>query len=207
MSIDISSLLSVYNSSLLNKTSSSNSKNTAMNTNFSDYLMDVLSNRNSATSTDENALYKTLTSSTNSNNTLQAMLASGSSSTDLTQYLSNYTGDSNTNPVLSSYFNNTNDTKNSEYYSDTLTSSFETKMMSVLTGAKSKLENNMTQYADKMGDNKSEAVQQTLTRMQNNISVLENYLSQKSTENGLMNALNANSSLTQYLVNKNNTAL
>ena len=58
-----------------------------------------------------------------------------------------------------------------------------------------------------MGDNKSEAVQQTLTRMQNNISVLENYLSQRSTENGLMNALNANSSLTQYLVNKNNTAL
>ena len=203
MSIDISSLLSVYNSSLLNKTSSSNSKNTAMNTNFSDYLMDVLSNRNSATSTDENALYKTLTSSTNSNNTLQAMLASGSSSTDLTQYLSNYTGDSSTNAI----FNNTNQAKNSEYYSDTLTSSFETKMMSVLTGAKSKLENNMTQYADKMGDNKSEAVQQTLTRMQNNISVLENYLSQKSTENGLMNALNANSSLTQYLVNKNNTAL
>ena len=203
MSIDISSLLSVYNSSLLNKTSSSNSKNTAMNTNFSDYLMDVLSNRNSATSTDENALYKTLTSSTNSNNTLQAMLASGSSSTDLTQYLSNYTGDSSTNAI----FNNTNQAKNSEYYSDTLTSSLETKMMSVLTGAKSKLENNMTQYADKMGDNKSEAVQQTLTRMQNNISVLENYLSQKSTENGLMNALNANSSLTQYLVTKNNTTL
>jgi len=203
MSIDISSLLSVYNSSLLNKTSSSNSKNTAMNTNFSDYLMDVLSNRNSATSTDENALYKTLTSSTNSNNTLQAMLASGSSSTDLTQYLSNYTGDSSTNAI----FNNTNQAKNSEYFSDTLTSSFETKMMNVLTGAKTKLENNMTTYAEKMGDNKSEAVQQTLTRMQNNISVLENYLSQKSTENGLMNALNANSSLTQYLVNKNNTAL
>ena len=58
-----------------------------------------------------------------------------------------------------------------------------------------------------MGDNKSEAVQQTLTRMQNNISVLENYLSQRSTENGLMNALNSNSSLTQYLVNKNNAAL
>jgi|GEM_PF-6560295 len=203
MSIDISSLLSVYNSSLLNKTSSSNSKNTAMNTNFSDYLMDVLSNRNSATSTDENALYKTLTSSTNSNNTLQAMLASGSSSTDLTQYLSNYTGDSSTNAI----FNNTNQAKNSEYFSDTLTSSFETKMMNVLTGAKTKLENNMTTYAEKMGDNKSEAVQQTLTRMQNNISVLENYLSQRSTENGLMNALNANSSLTQYLVNKNNTAL
>ena len=203
MSIDISSLLSVYNSSLLNKTSSSNSKNTAMNTNFSDYLMDVLSNRNSATSTDENALYKTLTSSTNSNNTLQAMLGSGSSSTALTQYLSNYTGDSSTNAI----FNNTNQAKNSEYYSDTLTSSLETKMMSVLTGAKSKLENNMTQYADKMGDNKSEAVQQTLTRMQNNISTIENYLSQRSTENGLMNALNANSSLTQYLVNKNNTAL
>ena len=203
MSINMSSLMSVYNSSLLNKTSSSNSKNTAMNTNFSDYLMDVLSNRNSATSTDENALYKTLTSSTNSNNTLQAMLASGSSSTDLTQYLSNYTGDSSTNAI----FNNTNQAKNSEYYSDTLTSSFETKMMNVLTGAKTKLENNMTTYAEKMGDNKSEAVQQTLTRMQNNISVLENYLSQKSTENGLMNALNANSSLTQYLVNKNNTAL
>ncbi len=203
MSIDISSLLSVYNSSLLNKTSSSNSKNTATNTNFSDYLMDVLSNRNSATSTDENALYKTLTSSTNSNNTLQAMLASGSSSTDLTQYLSNYTGDSSTNAI----FNNTNQAKNSEYFSDTLTSSFETKMMNVLTGAKTKLEDNMTTYAEKMGDNKSEAVQQTLTRMQNNISVLENYLSQKSTENGLMNALNANSSLTQYLVNKNNTTL
>ena len=202
MSIDISSLLSVYNSSLLNKTSSSNSKNTAMNTNFSDYLMDVLSNRNSATSTDENALYKTLTSSTNSNNTLQAMLASGSSSTDLTQYLSNYTGDSSTNAM----FNNTNQAENSEYYSDNLTSSLETKMMSVLTGAKSKLENNMTQYADKMGDNKSEAVQQTLTRMQNNISVIENYLSQRSTENGLMNALNSNSSMTQYLINKNNNA-
>ena len=205
MSVDISSLLSVYNSSLLNKTSS-NLTNTTTNTNFSDYLMDVLSNRSSTTSTDENALYKTLTSSTNAN-TLQAMLASGSSSTALTQYLTNYTGDSNTNPILSSYFNNTNETKTSEYYSDTLTSSFEIKMMNVLTGAKSKLENNMTQYAEKMGDNKSEAVQQTLTRMQNNISVLENYLSQRSTENGLMNALNSNSSLTQYLINKNNTTL
>ena len=205
MSIDMSSLLSVYNSSLLNKTAS-NPTNTTTNTNFSDYLMDVLDNRKSTTSKDDNALYKTLTYSTNMNS-LQAMLGSGTSSTALTQYLANYTGDSSTNPVLSSYFNNTNDTKNSEYYSDTLTSSFETKMMSVLTGAKSKLENNMTQYADKMGDNKSEAVQQTLTRMQNNISVLENYLSQRSTENGLMNALNSNSNLTQYLINKNNTVL
>ena len=205
MSIDMSSLMSVYNSSLLNKTSS-NPINATTSTNFSDYLMDVLDNRKSTTSKDDNALYKTLTYSTNMNS-LQAMLGSGTSSTALTQYLANYTGDSNTNPVLSSYFNNTNDTKNSEYYSDTLTSSFETKMMSVLTGAKSKLENNMTQYADKMGDNKSEAVQQTLTRMQNNISVLENYLSQRSTENGLMNALNSNSSLTQYLVTKNNSTL
>ena len=135
------------------------------------------------------------------------MLANGNSSTALTQYLANYTGDSNTNPVLSSYFNTTNETNNSEIYSDTLASSFETKMMSVLTGAKTKLENNMTTYVEKMGDNKSEAVQQTLTRMQNNISVIENYLSQRSTENGLMNALNSNSNLTQYLINKNNSAL
>lgn len=205
MSINMSNLMSVYNSSLLNKTSS-NPINTTTNTNFSDYLLDVLGNRKSTTSTDENALYKTLTSSTNAN-TLQAMLASGSSSTALTQYLANYTGDSSTHPILSSYFNNANETKNSEYYSDTLASAFETKMMSVLTGAKTKLENNMTTYSEKMGDNKSEAVQQTLTRMQNNISVIENYLSQKSTENGLMNALNSNSSLTQYLINKNNTAL
>ena len=205
MSIDMSSLMSVYNSSLLNK-ASSNPINKMTNTNFSDYLLDVLGNRKSTTSTDENALYKALTSSTNAN-TLQAMLASGSSSTALTQYLANYTGDSNTNPVYSSYFNNTNETKNSEYYSDTLASSFETQMISVLTGAKTKLENNMTMYAEKMGDNESEAVQQTLTRMQNNISVIENYLSQKSTENGLMNALNLNSTLTQYLITKNNTVL
>ena len=201
MSIDMSSLLSVYNSNLLNKTAL-NSTSIPANTNFSDYLMDVLDNRKSTTSKDDNALYKTLTYSTNMNS-LQAMLGSGSSSTALTQYLSNYTGDSGTNPI----FNNTNQAKNSEYFSDTLTSSFETKMMNVLTGAKSKLENNMTQYAEKMGDNKSEAVQQTLTRMQNNISVLENYLSQRSTENGLMNALNSNSSLTQYLINKNNGTL
>lgn len=205
MSIDISSLMSVYNSSLLNKTSSI-PKNTTMNTNFSDHLLDVLANRRSTTSKDENALYKALTSSTNAN-TLQTMLASGSSSTALTQYLSNYTGDASTSPILSSYFDNMNQEKNSEYFSDTLTSSLETKMMNVLTGAKTKLENNMTQYAEKMSDNKSEAVQQTLTRMQNNISVIENYLSQKSTENGLMNALNSNSSLTQYLITKNNTTL
>ena len=203
MSIDISSLLSIYNSSLLNKTSS-NLTNTTTNTNFSDYLMDVLSNRSSATSTDENALYKTLTSSTNSN-MLQAMLASDSSSTALTQYLTDYTGGSSS--ILSSYFNNIDSTNNSDYFSDTLASSFETKMMSMLTSAKTKLENNMTTYTEKMGDNKSEAVQQTLTRMQNNISVIDNFLSQKSTENGLMNALNSNSSLTQYLINKNNTTL
>ncbi|MGM9943301.1 MAG: hypothetical protein ACI33M_00075 [Lysinibacillus sp.] len=201
MSIDMSSLLSVYNSSLLNKTAS-NPTSIPANTNFSDYLMDVLDNRKSTTSKDDNALYKTLTYSTNMNS-LQAMLGSGSSSTALTQYLSNYTGDSGTNPI----FNNTNQAKNSEYFSDTLTSSFETKMLNVLTGAKTKLENNMTQYADKMGDDKSQAVQQTLTRMQNNISVLENYLSQRSTENGLMNALNSNSNLTQYLINKNNGTL
>lgn len=205
MSLDISSLLSVYNSSLINKTSS-NAINKTTNTNFSDYLLDVLDNRNSTTSKDENALYKTLTSSTNANS-LQAMLAGGNSSTALIQYLTNTTWDSNTNPIYSSYFNNTNETKNSEYYSDTLTSAFETKMLSVLTGAKSKLENNMTEYVEKMGNNKSEAVQQTLTRMQNNISVIENYLSQRSTENGLMNALNSNSNLTQYLINKNNALL
>ena len=205
MSIDISSLLSVYNSSLLNK-ASSNPINKMTNTNFSDYLLDVLGNRKSTTAKDDNALYKTLTSTTNAN-ALQAMLASGSSSTALTQYLANYTSDSNTNPILSSYFNNTNETKNSEYYSNTLASAFETQMMSMLTSAKTKLEDNMTTYVEKMGDNKSEAVQQTLTRMQNNISVIENYLSQKSTENDLMNALNSNSNLTQYLINKNNSAL
>ena len=205
MSIDMSSLMSVYNSSLLNKTSS-NTTSTTTHTNFSDYLLDVLNNRKSTTSTDQNALYKTLTSSTNAN-TLQAMLASGNSSIALTQYLANTTGDSNTNPIYSSYFNNTNETNTSEYYSDTLASAFETKMMSVLTGAKTKLENNMTTYVEKMADNKSEAMQQTLTRMKNNISVIENYLSQKSTENGLMNALNSNSNLTQYLMSKNNSAL
>ena len=205
MSIDMSSLMSVYNSSLLNKTSS-NMTSTTTNTNFADYLLDVLNNRKSTTSTDENALYNTLTSSTNANS-LQAMLASGSSSTALTQYLANTTGDSNTNPIYSAYFNNTNETTNSTYYSDTLASTFETKMTSVLTGAKTKLENNMTTYVQKMGDDRSEAVQQTLTRMQNNISVIENYLSQKSTENGLMSALNSNSNLTQYLINKNNSAL
>ena len=205
MSIDISSVTSVYNSSLLNKASSLPT-NTMTNKNFSDYLLDVLDNRKSTATKDENAPYKTLTSTTNVN-ALQAMLASGASSTALTQYLTNYTGDSSTNPIYSSYFNKTNETKNSEYFSDTLTSSFETKMLSMLTNIKTKLENNMTDYAEKMGNNKSEAVQQTLTRMQNNISVIENYLSQKSTENGLMNGLNSNSNLTQYLVSKNNTSL
>lgn len=205
MSIDISSLMSVYNGSLLNKTFP-NPINVMKNTNFSDHLLDVLANRTSTASKDENALYKTLTSSTNANS-LQAMLASGSTSTALTPYLTNYAGDSSTSPILSSNFDSTNTAKNSEYLSNTLTSSFETQMMNVLTSAKTKLQNNMTQYAEKMGDNKSEAVQQTLTHMQNNISVLENYLSERSTENGLMNVLNSNSSLTQYLITKNNATL
>ena len=94
----------------------------------------------------------------------------------------------------------------SDYFNDVLTSSLQSQITGMMTSAKENLENNMNAYTARMGDNRSEGVQQTIERMQSNISSLDNFISQRKTENSLLEALNAKSSLTQYLIDKNSTS-
>jgi hypothetical protein len=94
----------------------------------------------------------------------------------------------------------------SGYFSDVLTSSLQSELTGMMTNAKVKLEDNMIGYIEKTGENPSPAVQQTISRMQNNISSIDNFISERKMENSLLDALNANSSLKQYLINKNRTS-
>lgn len=206
MAMDISNILSVYGSSLLNKTSSTQSS-LAGNTNFSNYLLNALSGTEMSTRSNESTLLSALSSSSNTS-LVQALLSDDSYMNLLADSLPATAG--KTGSAFSSLDGNPtgmdHQIPGSDYFSNMLTSSLQSQVMSMMANTKMKLEDDLDTDIEKTGDSPSLGVQQTITRMQNNISNLDHFISERKTENSLLDALNANSSFTQYLVNKNRSS-
>ena len=207
MAIDIAGLLSVYGGNLFN-TTSSNQSNTSSGADFSNYLLNAVSNPGASSPVSGDILSSAASSI--SSNLAEGLLSGGSSGSTLTGYMNN--GASSANSLFSSPVDLAGSadmfgtSTTSDYFSDVLTSSLQSQITGMMTGAMENLENNMNGYTARMGDDRSERVQQTLERMQNNISGLDNFISERKTENSLLDALNARGSLTQYLIEKNNSS-
>lgn len=207
MAMDIADLLSISGNSLF-KTTSSNQTNTSSGAGFSNFLLNAVSNPGASSSVNEDILSSAVSSI--SANLAEGLLSGGSSGSSLTDYMNNAANGANSvfsstiDPAGSADMFGTSTT--SDYFSDVLTSSLQSQITGMMTSAKDNLENNMNAYTSRMGDNRSEGVQQTIERMQSNISSLDNFISQRKTENSLLDALNAKSSLTQYLIDKNSTS-
>ena len=207
MAMDIADLLSISGSSLFN-TTSSNQTNTSSGADFSNFLLNAVSNPGASSSVNGDMLSSAVSSM--SSNLAQGLLSGGSSGSPLTDYTNDAANgassvfSSTIDPAGSADMFGTSTT--SDYFNDVLTSSLQSQITGMMTSAQENLENNMNAYTARMGDNRSEGMQQTIERMQSNISSLDNFISQRKTENSLLEALNAKSSLTQYLIDKNRTS-
>lgn len=192
MTIDIASLLAISGNSMYN---TATTKQQTSSSDFNSMLMNVLSGQ--STTVDENPLYTVLTSATNTD-----IYAQDSSSTYM-DYLAQYNGSaSSIEGYLSNY---TNNQTNGEQVGNSLMASFQSQMLDTLTAAKANLEKNASTYAEKIGTDPSEAAKSRYEQMQNNVSILSDFISQKQQANTLLNQLNSTSSMTQFLLNKNQT--
>ncbi|MGM9949024.1 MAG: hypothetical protein ACI33P_02815 [Lysinibacillus sp.] len=207
MAMDIAGLLSVYGGSLLN-TTSSNQTNTSTGADFSNYLLNAISNPGAPPPVNGDFLSSAVSST--SSDLAQTLLSGGSSGSSLTDY--NNDGVNGADAIFSSLL----DTGNSremlgtsatiDTFSDVLTSSLQAQITSMMASAQGNLQSDRNAYATGMGDGRSEGVQQTIERMQNNMSGLDNFIAERKTENSLLDALNARGSLTQYLIDKNKSS-
>ena len=198
MAIDISSYYSIFNGLAGTGTQSSSFPSTS-STSFADYFL----NATSATDTKKNSTNSLFTdlSSYGTSSALQSLL--GGSSTD--------------NDIVSSYLttsatsNNSNDSTSTDTFSSFLQSNFQSQQMKMLTAAKDNLQVQATKYGESMAGNDSEAVKLRMQQMSQNISMLDQYLTQKQTEmvtkTNLMEQLKASSAYTQFLNTKSNVTL
>lgn len=194
MSIDISSLLSVSNNSLYG--SSSNNAH-ATGTDFTSVLLNTLSSK--TTGSKENPLYTALTSATKSD-----LYAPGITN-PYTDYLSQYKGSAgNIEGYLSNYANNRT---SSQQLGDSLMANLQSKMLGTLTVAKKRLTDNAAAYSEKVGTEPSEATKIRLEQMQKNVSLLDDFIAKKKSDMSLLQPLQQQSSLNQYLLSQNKTSL
>ncbi len=207
MAMNISNILSTYGSN--NLTTAAATQQNVSNTNFSNFLSTALSGTGSSMQSNEDFLLSALSSSSNAN--LEKSLLSGNSSMNLfTESLTNTADNAGTgfSPPIDSGNSTTIDQQipGTSYFSDMLTNSLQSQVTSMMTNAKMQLENNLNMYIEKTQGSSSFGVQETISRMQNNISTFDSFIAERKTANSLLDALNANSSLTQYFVNKNRTS-
>lgn len=190
MAIDISTLNSIYNSYIGTSNSSSITSNST-GTSFIDTLLK-----------ESSALDKL-----NGNSILPTLLTNNSSST-LQSLLTNKTNTDNSSTYLETSIFDTNEGETKDTFIETLQSQFQASQLKLLNSAKSNLEAQRETFIEKNADNLSSATKARLEEMQHNISLLEQFISTKtseaSTQNSLLNALSANASLTQSLLSKNN---
>ena len=206
MTIDISTLSSVQ--SLL--TQNTKGATPATSTNFTDYLMDALDASKSTTITqDTNGLYD-LISNNSSSSVMQNLLATDSSNM-LSQFLQ---GDSSTVNGLTGLSSDNNSTSNAtvatNMFSDYLQSSMQSSIQKSMTAAKMKLQTNLDEYIAANGGVTSEAVKMRIAQMQQNVTLVDNFLQTRvssdsattasSTNNQLMELLSSNSAYSKFLL-------
>lgn len=194
MAIDMSSLSTIY--SLLGSGSavSTSTNQTTSTANFEDYLMNALNGNTSTDKTNEISLYDTISNS-GSSSLLSGLMSSGSSTDASLNALSGYDvygalmGNSSNNS-----FSTTSASTSSDLFSDYLTNSFQSTILKNMNAAKAKLQHSYEDFVTSIGDNPSEAAKLRMEQMQQNIALVDEYISGKSTTSSLqLNDLTSNS--------------
>lgn len=207
MAMDITDLLSIAGSSLSN-TISTNQTNPSSGADFSNYLLGALSDSGASSSATGNFLDTAVSSI--SGGLADGLLTGGSSGNSLTDYMNN--GSNRTDSLFSSPIDPAGasdllgTSSTSDFFSNALISSLQSQLNSLLVNASGKLESGTAATTTEVGSSRSEGVQQAIERVQDHISGLENFIPERKIENSLLDALDARASLTQYLINKNNSS-
>lgn len=193
MTIDISSLSSIYGSLLGTSSGSNILSGTSGSTSFADYFLNATSTSSTSDNT-QNSLYSEL-SSFGTSGALQSLLGG---TTDTSSAISAYLSTSSTS-------NYGDETTATDTFSNFLQSNFQAQQMKMMSGALERLQLQTTTYQTSMGENPNDAAKLRLEQMTKNVEALQGYMTQKQTElstnNTLLDQLQANSSYQQYIAN------
>ena len=219
MSMDLSSLNSI--NSLLGSTygtAAATLPNTS-GTSFENYLMNALGTNSASPASSVSSLLDTY-SAGGANSLVSGLTSAGSTSDVASQLLSSLQSSGTSAPNLTSLYNTTN-TSAPAAYADGLTSSFQSQLLNNMNAAKAKLQSSFDGYIERMGEKPTASAQYRIEQMQQNISLIENYIASKSTNSAdgllgqltgtdstkaatnhsLVNQLDAKSALTQHMLN------
>ena len=220
MSMDVSSLNSI--NSLLGSTYGTAAAAPAITsaTSFDKYLMNALGTTSTTPASSVNSLLD-MYSNGGASSLVSGLTGSGSTSDVASQLLSSLqsSGTGTSSADLTSLFN-TQNTSPTATYADGLASSFQSQLLNNMNAAKAKLQSSFDGYIERMGENPTASAQFRIEQMQQNISLIENYIASKSTtsadgllgqltgtdstkatNDSLVNQLDAKSALTQHMLN------
>ena len=220
MSMDVSSLNSI--NSLLGSTYGTAAAAPAITsaTSFDKYLMNALGTTSTTPASSVSSLLD-MYSNGGASSLVSGLTGSGSTSDVASQLLSSLqSSGTGTSPAnLTSLFN-TQNTSPTATYTDGLASSFQSQLLNNMNAAKAKLQSSFDGYIERMGENPTASAQFRIEQMQQNISLIENYIASKSTtsadgllgqltgtdstkatNDSLVNQLDAKSALTQHMLN------
>ena len=220
MSMDLSSLNSI--SSLLGSTYGTNAATSPVTsgTSFENYLMNALGT-NSATSTSGISSLLDQYSNGGTNALLSGLTSSSGTSDMASQLLSSLQASGTSAPGLTSLMNTTSTATATDAYTNSMANSFQSQLLNNMNAAKAKLQSSFDGFIERMGEKPSASAQYRIEQMQQNISLIENYMASKSTNNAdsllgqltgadsakaatnhsLVNQLDAKSALTQQMLN------
>lgn len=221
MSMDLSSLNSI--NSLLGSTYGTAAATTPniSGTSFENYLMNALgTGTNSATPAASVSSLLDMYSNGGANSLVNGLTSSGSTSDVASQLLSSLQSSGTSAANLTSLYNTPN-TSAPAAYADGLTSTFQSQLLNNMNAAKAKLQSSFNGFIERMGETPNASAQFRIEQMQQNISLIENYIASKSTNStdallgqlsgtdstkaatnhSLVDQLDAKSALTQYRLN------
>lgn len=212
MSIDFSNISSIQ--SYLTQFGAGVGATTNPTANFSDYFMQAIDQSKATEQQKEtNGLYDLFAGSANSS-AMQGLLGLGDNNI-LTQYLQGSGTSVNSLTGSSTNMNGINSATDStaDLFSNYLQSNFQAKVSSTLTSAKSQLQVNLEAFKAEHIGNDNELVKLRMNQMEQNVSLLDNYLagnttsstgtSTSSTNDQLMQHLNNNAAYSKFLYNQN----
>ncbi|WP_274307242.1 hypothetical protein [Solibacillus daqui] len=221
MSMDLSSLNSIY--SLIGSTydATATSTTNSSSDSFQNFLLNALGTNSTSSTSSMSSLLDLY--SNGGTNALLSGLSSSDSTSDMTSQLIASLKSSG----MSSATNLTslsNATSTTDAYTESLASTFQSQILNNMNAAKSNLQSSYDSYVKRMGENPTAAAKYRIEQMQQNINLIENYIASKSTNNDLLlgqqtgldtinsevktstnhslvNQLNAKSAITQYMLN------
>lgn len=217
MSMDVSSLNSI--NSLLGSTYGTAAAAPAITsgTSFDKYLMNALGTTSATPASSVSSLLD-MYSNGGASSLVSGLTSSGSTSDIASQLLASLQSSGTAAPNATSLFNTAGVAPTA--YADGLTSSFQSELLNNMNAAKAKLQSSFDGFIERMGETPTASAQYRIEQMQQNISLIENFIaskattgadgllgqltgadSAKATNDSLVNQLDAKSALTQQMLN------